>query len=145
MNCGNCGNTVVVDCETNEVIVSTNGIPGPPGPQGPTGPSGPAIVDTGSFGSPIVITSTIAIPVNQRARIFIKGASGGTTNPTLGNGTGTQELWLLCVSTTDFVQLPKTQSNVVQSGGYHLVQYSEIYYQWIAGANVWLEGARNEI
>lgn len=103
-----------------------------------------AIVETGSYSSPSLITSSIPIPSNGRARIFVKGSSGAVVDPTLANGTGTQELYILCVDNTNSVQIDSA-SNIKLSGTWLGKAGSELCLHWIPSLTSWLEAGRNEI
>lgn len=102
------------------------------------------IVNTGSYASPSLISTDITIPTDNRARVFVKGDPGAVTDPTLGSGTGTQELYLFGTDDTNTVRLD-TVSNLVLSGAVILRNGTQLVLQWIDGLNKWYEVNRNEI
>ena len=116
---------------------------GQQGPQGDAGPAGPPIVNTSSYASPSVITTAITIPADQRARLFVKG-SGAVVDPTLGAGSGTQELFLLGCNDTDTIEL-NTASNLILNGAIVLKDKTQLALHWVSGLNKWVEASRNEI
>jgi hypothetical protein len=108
-----------------------------------SGSSGSPIVDTGSFASPAVITTTVAVPVDLRARIFLVG-SGAVVNPTLGAGASAQELHIYGTSNTNTVEL-NSASNLLLSGKIILKNGTYLLLHWITGLDKWVEVSRNEI
>lgn len=122
------------------------GATGATGPQGPQGDPGPPIVNTSSFSSPSTISGAITVPSDQRAQLFVKGNAALTTVTSIGNGTGTQELYLVGCDDSAKVELPKTAlSNVVLSGVWYGGAHSVLKLHWITGLNKWVEAFRNEI
>lgn len=133
------------NCDSPGIDVSVF-IPGPPGPQGPVGPPGPSggsITDVGTRSLPVLITSAIASPVNQRQRSFISGNAGPVLNPTLGTGSGTQEWWLFTTNDTNTVSL-NNASNLLLSGEWIGRNGSMLLLIW-DNNSMWVEAARNEI
>jgi len=106
-------------------------------------PSG-GLVETGSYSSPQLITTTIAIPTDMRSRVYVKGSSGAVVNPTLGSGSSTKEMHLFGASDTNTVEL-NTASNLILSGKIILKDKTQLCLHWIAGLNKWVEAFRNEI
>ncbi len=117
---------------------------GPKGDTGPQGPVGPPIVDTGSYVSPTIISGAVTVPADGRARIYLKGNSAATTITSIGNGSGTQELYILTVDSSHAVIL-NSLSNVFLRGEWYGSNFSEICLHWINGASTWVEAGRNEI
>lgn len=103
------------------------------------------IVDTGDYNTPTLISTTISIPTDIRARLYVKGNGGPVTDPTLGSGTATQELYLFGTDDTNTVQLD-TASNLILSGPIVLKNYTQLILNWIpAPLSKWVEASRNEI
>lgn len=105
---------------------------------------GGVIVDTSSYGSPSLITSSITVPSDNRARVFIKGNSAPVVDPTLGSGTGSQELHLFGTDNTNTVELNST-SNLLLSGKIIIRLGTYLLLHWVSGLNKWVEVSRNEI
>jgi hypothetical protein len=120
------------------------GATGPEGPAGPAGAAGPPIVNTGTYASPTVISGTITVPSDQRARVFITADQALRPVTSIGNGSGTQELYLYGVSGSLRVQLTNL-SNLVLSGEWQSATDSQLCLHWITGASKWVEAGRNEI
>ena len=131
---------IIAEDQTNPISIIEVGTQGPSGPAGP----GALIIETGSYASPQLITSSIAIPLDARARIYIKGSSGPVVDPSLGNGSGTQELYLFGTSDTNTVQLDSA-SNLKLDGEIVLRDKTQLCLHWIQGLNKWVEAGRNEI
>lgn len=128
--------------EANNLLVTVyEGIQGPAGDSGSGG--GGAIVDTGSYSSPVSITTSITIPTDGRARKFVQG-SGAVIDPTLGSGTTTQEIFLFGVSNTNTIELNST-TNLLLSGKIILKLGTMLSLQWVPGLLKWVEVTRNEI
>jgi len=111
---------------------------------GSSGGSSAGIVDTGTYGSPSLITTSISIPSDTRARVFLKGSSGAVVDPTLGSGSSGQELYLHCTSDTDTVEL-NSVANLKLSGSLVMKQDTVLVLHWIQGATKLVEVSRNEI
>lgn len=107
------------------------------------GPPGPPLVDVGSFLVPVVITSTIAAPVNRRQRSFIQSAAP-LDQPIIPNPSdnGPWELYLFCVAGQPITI--NDASNIKLSGQCILSPDSILYLQW-DGHSRYVEGGRNEI
>lgn len=105
---------------------------------------GAPIVDTGSFASPQSVTSSISVPADARARIYLKGSGGPSVNPSLGNGTNTQELHIYGASDTDTVSLGSAV-NLILSGSIVLKNGTYLLLHWIPNISKWIEVSRNEI
>lgn len=103
-----------------------------------------AIVETGSWSSPSLITTTISVPGSQRAKIYIKG-NGVPVSALIGSGSGTQELYLVTTDSTNTITLTNYLSNVMLSGTWYGKQGSMICLHWTQGLNKWVEAHRNEI
>lgn len=106
--------------------------------------AGTPIVETGSFSSPQIITTNVAVPSDNRARIFIKSNAGAVINPSLGNGSNTQELHIEGVSNTDTVELNST-TNLLLSGKIIFKQGTYLLLHWVSSISKWVEVSRNEI
>lgn len=103
-----------------------------------------AIVDTASWVSPTLITTTITVPANQRARMFLAGNGGAVVGPTLSDGSGTKELFLVGTSNSATIELNST-TNLLLSGKIILRQGTILSLQWVAGLVKFVEVGRNEI
>lgn len=138
---------VIVDPTVIVVRINegTVGPIGPTGPTGPTGPAGPPIVETSSYASPSTISGAITVPSDQRAKLYIKGSGALTTATSIGNGTGTQEFYLVGTNDSFKLKLPKTFSNMVLSGEWDAGAGSLLCMHWTQGVNTWIEAHRNEI
>lgn len=106
--------------------------------------AGGTIVETGSFGSPVSITTSISIPTDGRARKFVIGSPGAVVDPTLGSGSGTQELYLVGTHDTNTVEL-NSVSNLVLNGKIILKNGTQLVLHWVPGVSKWYEAGRNEI
>lgn len=112
-------------------------VPGPPGPPN-------VIANVGSRAAPTLITASIAAPVNQRQRSFIKG-NGPVVDPVIANPSNntTWELYLFATDDTDTVIL-NGSANLQLSGQWIGANGSMICLHW-DGASQWVEDHRNEI
>ncbi len=107
------------------------------------GPPGPPIVDVGTFLAPVVITDTIAAPVNGRQRSFIQSVTP-LDQPIIPNPVDNRpwELYLFCVGGAPITI--NNASNIKLSGQCILSPDSILYLQW-DGNSRYVEGGRNEI
>lgn len=103
---------------------------------------GGGLVSTSSWASPSTITTTITIPSDLMARLYIVG-SGAVVDPTLGSGATDQVLYLMSTSNTNSVEL-NTASNLILTGKIIMKQYTILCLHWIAGLDKWVEESRNE-
>lgn len=142
-----------IDDPQTQIVTINQGQPGPAGaagatgPQGPTGPAGaagPPIVNTGSYSVPSVISGAITVPSDQRARIFLKGSGALVAVTSIGNGTGTQELYLYGCDNAARIQL-NNLANVKINGEFQSAIDAELCLHWIDGASKWVEAYRNGI
>lgn len=133
---------VVEICDVvTECVEITSGIRGEVGPAGPPGSGG--IVDQASRASPQLVSASISVTPAQRMRIFIQGNGAPATNPTIPNGSGTQELDLFCCSDNQSVELNNT-ANLQINGQWFGINGSVLSLFW-DGQSKWVEKSRNEI
>jgi len=109
-----------------------------------SGNGGGQIVATSSYASPSSISTSISIPTDIRARVYLVGSGGPVVDPTLGTGSTGQELFLFGTSDTNTVEL-NDASNLKLSGPIVIKDTTEICLHWIDGLNKWVEASRNEI
>lgn len=112
---------------------------------GPTGPPGPPMINVGSRSVPVLVTGTIAAPVNRRQRSFISGSGGPSNNPVIPNPSdnGVWELYLFCTDNDNPVIL-ETQSNIQLSGQWIGQNGSILCLHWDSESK-YVEDHRNEI
>lgn len=130
-------------------LVGPQGPQGEQGEQGEEGPQGPAgsggqITDSGSYASPVQISSAIAAPTSFKQRTFVEGDGGPVVDPAIGNGAASYELFLFGCSDTNTVELNST-TNLLLSGPIVLKLGTILSLQWITGLSKYVEVARNEI
>ncbi len=111
---------------------------------GGTAEGGGDIVDTSSYASPSLITTTISIPTDIRARKFVAGSPGAVVAPTLAAGALGQELFLFGTNDANTVEL-NSSGNLFLNGPAVLRDKSIICLHWIADLTAWVEAYRNEI
>lgn len=108
------------------------------------GAGGGQIIDDNSYGSPLAVSTAIAIPADIRSRVFVVGDAGPAVDPTLGNGATGQELFLFGTDDTDTVEL-NDALNLKLSGPLVLRDGTIATLHWIDGLDKWVEASRNEI
>lgn len=114
-------------------------IPGPPGPPN-------NLIDVGTRAAPVLITGSIAAPVNPRQRSFIKGNAGPVVDPTIPNPAvinAPYELYLFATDDTNSVTM-NGSSNLQLSGQWIGTNGSMLYLQWDK-VSKYVEAGRNEI
>lgn len=107
-----------------------------------------SLIDVGSRVSPVLITGSIAAPVFQTQRSWLKGNATPVTNPTLPNGVtnanGLVQVWQLATTDdTDTITLTGA-SNLQLSGPWTGGAGSILTLEW-DNDSMWLEVGRNEI
>lgn len=114
---------------------------------GPQGAPANAIIETGAFDTPVVVVSSIAIPPDLRARLYIT-CDDDIEDPAIDNGSSdplfTQELFLYYIEGAGSLSL-NTQANLILSGEWQPETNSVLSLQWLPTAGIWTEVNRNEI
>jgi hypothetical protein len=103
------------------------------------------IVDTGDYGTPTLISTSIPVPTDIRARLYIAGNGAPVVDPTIANGSATQELYLFGTNDTNTVQLDSA-ANLILVGPILLKNKTQLILNWIPiPLAAWVEASRNEI
>lgn len=105
---------------------------------------GGAIIETGTFSAPSTISGAISVPSDQRARVYLKGNASLVTVTSIGNGSGTQELYLYGCDDANRIKL-SALSNLILSGEWQSGIDSQICLHWSASRAKWIEDHRNGV